>query len=63
MIDKTKTLLEIVEDHPERETTIRAFDEKAGACLLCSNLFDSLEAIEDQYGIDLSEMVDKLNTL
>lgn len=61
MITKSKSLLEIVEDHPERESIIRAYDSKAGACLLCQNLFDRISDIEQQYSIDLTDMVDKLN--
>jgi hypothetical protein len=61
MITKSKSLLEIVEDYPERESIIRAYDATAGACLLCQNLFDRISDIEHQYSIDLTDMVDKLN--
>lgn len=61
MITKEQTLLEIVEDYPEREIAIREFDKEAGACLLCENLFDSIAEIEKKYEIDLSKLVERLN--
>ncbi len=61
MITKLMSLLDIVEDHPERESIIRAYDSAAGTCLLCQNLFDRISDIEKEYSIDLTEMVDRLN--
>ncbi len=61
MIRREHTLLEIVEDHSEREAIIKEYDKAADVCLLCTNLFDSITDIEKEYGIDLTEMLQRLN--
>lgn len=61
MIEREHTLLEIVEDHSEREAIIKEYDKTANVCLLCTNLFDSIADIENKYGIDLTEMLQRLN--
>ncbi len=53
-------LLEIVETIPRAEEIIRQYDEEAGCCLLCSNLFDSLEDVARTYSLDLNQILAKL---
>lgn len=60
-ITRDMTLLEIAEKYPEVETIIRSYDEIAGVCLWCEHLFDSLETISNQFGIDLEELLARLN--
>lgn len=62
-IDKQMTLLDVVYRNPETETIFHAFDEVLGHCLLCENLFDSIEFICVTYGLNESELLDQLNAL
>lgn len=61
MITKEMTVLEIVENYPETEEAFRSFDSVLGRCLLCSNLFDSIEDIAETYGLDAEELIARLN--
>lgn len=62
-IDKNMTLLDIVYSYPETEAIFHTFDEVLGHCLLCENLFDSIEFICATYGLNESELLDQLNAL
>ncbi len=57
------SLLEIVESSPRSEEIIRQFDGEAGCCLLCNNLFDSLEDVARTYSLDLNQILEKLKKL
>lgn len=57
------TMLEIVENYPETEEVFRAYDDITGKCLLCNNLFDSIETIAMKYSINSEEMLNKINIL
>lgn len=61
MIKKEMILLDIVEKYPETEDSFRQYDNALGKCLLCHNLFDSIEDIADKYDLDLKELLDKVN--
>ncbi len=63
MITRDMTLLAIVEKYPQTESLIREYDSEAGVCLLCQNLFDTLETIVREYGISLDALLDKLNAV
>ncbi|MCK9445245.1 MAG: hypothetical protein M0Q14_12045 [Tissierellaceae bacterium] len=63
MITKNMTMLEIIENYPETEEVFRAYDDIAGKCLLCNNLFDSIETIAMEYSINSEEMLNKINIL
>ena len=56
-------MLEIIENYPETEEVFRAYDDIAGKCLLCNNLFDSIETIAMEYSINSEEMLNKINIL
>lgn len=43
------TLLDVVHAHPATEAVFRSYDAKAGACLLCTALFDSIETVAGQW--------------
>ncbi len=57
------SLLEIVESSPRSEGIIRQYDEDAGCCLLCNNLFDSLEDVARNYSLDLNQILAKFKEL
>jgi predicted DNA-binding ribbon-helix-helix protein len=57
------SLLEIVETNPRAEEIIRQYDGEAGCCLLCNNLFDSLEDVARTYSLELMQIIAKLKKL
>ncbi|GAB6107226.1 hypothetical protein [Fusibacter bizertensis] len=61
MFNKDMPLLDIVYEHPETEAVFHSFDEILGQCLLCTNLFDTIEFICATYGLNESELLTQLN--
>ncbi|KOF57189.1 hypothetical protein AGR56_11980 [Clostridium sp. DMHC 10] len=61
MITEKMILLDIVEKYPETEKIFHEYDYILGKCLLCNNLFDSIENIVKEYKLNSNEMLEKLN--
>jgi hypothetical protein len=60
VITPNMSLLQIVELSPRAEEVLHQYDDEAGCCLLCNNLFDSLEEVAKVYSLDLNEILAKL---
>ena len=63
MITKNMTPLDIVEKYPDTEDVFYEYDVVVGRCLLCINLFDTIEDIAANYNLNLIELIDKLNNV
>lgn len=61
MITQKMTLLDIVEKYPETEEIFHEYDTVLGKCLLCNELFNSIENIVEKYELNLNEMIKRLN--
>ena len=46
-------LLDIVSRWPATETVFHRYDEKAGVCLCCACLFDTIEDVAARFSLDL----------
>lgn len=55
------TLLDVVSKWPATEAVFRRYDDKAGVCLCCSCLFDTLEEIAKKYELDLNSIMREIN--
>lgn len=51
------TLLDVIDRFRQTETVFRKYDEKAGVCLCCEALFESLGETAEKYGLDLSQLI------
>lgn len=60
MLNKDMTILDIVAEYPNTEDVFRTYDDIAGKCTMCHNLFDTLEEFADMYKIDYSDLIDRL---
>ncbi len=60
MITKDMTVLDIIAECPETEDVFRSFDEIAGQCTMCHNLFETMEEFTDIYNIDLNSLIQML---
>ena len=54
------TLLDVVHDHPATIPVFRARDERAGECLLCAALFETVAQVAARYGLDLDGLLKDL---
>lgn len=61
MITQKMILLDIVEKYPKTEDVFHQYDAVLGECLLCNNLFDSIENVIEKYKLNLDELLNKLN--
>ncbi|MBN1470718.1 MAG: hypothetical protein JW925_02990 [Syntrophaceae bacterium] len=46
-------LLDIVSNWPSTEAVFKKYDEKVGACLCCTCLFDTIEDVASRFSLDL----------
>ena len=59
-ISKNMTVLDVVSEHRGTEEVFRSYDARAGECICCNSLFETIEAIAQKYGLDLYSLVDDL---
>lgn len=60
-ITPAMTLLDVVHAYPSTAGVFRSRDKAAGVCLLCTALFDSIEAVATAHGFDLEALLGELN--
>ena len=53
-ISAESILLDVVSNWPAMETVIKKYDEKAGVCLCCSCLFDTVGDVAARFSLDES---------
>jgi iron-sulfur cluster repair protein YtfE (RIC family) len=56
-------LLDVVSKWPATEAVFRRYDDKAGVCLCCSCLFDTLEEIAKKHSLDLNNIMREINNV
>lgn len=61
-ISANHTILDIVSASPETEVVFKSYDAKAGECICCQSLFDTVQQVAEKYRLDLSEILKKLNS-
>ncbi|QAZ67538.1 hypothetical protein [Solidesulfovibrio carbinolicus] len=57
----TTTVLDLVAAHPAAEAVFRRYDAKAGCCILCEALFETLPALCARYGLDAEALAHDLS--
>jgi hypothetical protein len=61
-IDPRMTVLDILSRHRETEAVFKAWDRRAGECICCRALFDTLQQVADRYGLELDLLMDEIDT-
>jgi len=51
-ISEDTILLDVISNWPATETAIKKYDEKAGVCLCCSCLFDTVRDVAVRFSLD-----------
>lgn len=54
-------LLDVVDLYPQTEAVFRKYDQRAGVCLCCQALFESLRETAEKYGLVLEMLLDDLD--
>lgn len=60
MLDKEMLVVDIVEKFPAAEKVFKQYEEKTGSCIMCSHLFNTLEAVSKDYNLNLDELLNEL---
>ena len=61
MIRGQDKILDIVSDYPQTEEIFKPYDEIVGKCVMCNHLFETVEEFSDMYGLDVEDLLKKLN--
>lgn len=59
-ITKDMTVLDVVSTYPGTENVFMAYDDRAGECICCKSLFETIEAVAEKYGLDINELTEDL---
>ncbi len=60
-ISDEMTVLDIVSDYPQTEAVFKSYDAKAGECICCQMLFESVKSVIEKYRLDREELLENLN--
>lgn len=59
-IHKDMTVLDIVSKYRTTEAVFKKWDDKAGECICCNALFESIETVAAKYKLDFSALMNDL---
>lgn len=59
-IEPGMTVLDIVSKYSATQDVFKRWDARAGACICCNALFESLGTVAEKYNLDLSALVHDL---
>ncbi|MBN1850571.1 MAG: hypothetical protein JW932_18525 [Deltaproteobacteria bacterium] len=51
------TVLDIVSKYRETEAVFKKYNQKAGECICCQALFDTVQDVTRKYGLDLAKLI------
>jgi len=55
------TVLDILSRHRETEAVFKAWDSRAGECICCQALFDTVQQVADRSGLNLDRLMAEIN--
>jgi hypothetical protein len=53
-------VLDVVAAWPRTQAVFRSWDERAGACILCEALFETVQDVAERFGLDLDALLGEL---
>jgi predicted DNA-binding ribbon-helix-helix protein len=56
------TVLDVVNEYRLTQAVFKKYEVRAGECILCKRLFDSLEELANRYGLDLNRLMEELES-
>ena len=50
-------VLDVISGHRETEAVFKRYDQKAGVCLCCEALFETIRGMAEKYRLDLDALL------
>ncbi|WP_321493803.1 hypothetical protein [uncultured Desulfobacter sp.] len=60
LIEPVMTVLDIVSKYSATQEVFKHWDGRAGECICCNALFESLETVTEKYKLNLSALIEEL---
>ncbi|WP_022669258.1 hypothetical protein [Desulfospira joergensenii] len=60
MIQAEMTVLDIVAKWKPTQKVFKRYDARAGECICCNMLFNTLDQVAEKYSLDLKKLMDDL---
>jgi hypothetical protein len=54
------TVIDIIARYRETEKVFKKFDEKAGVCICCEALFDTIQVVSERFNLELESLLSDL---
>ncbi len=54
------TVIDIITRYRETEKVFKKFDKKAGACICCEALFDTIQVASEKFNLELESLLSDL---
>ena len=62
-ISPDMTVLDVVSRYDATQSVFKGYDKKAGECICCRSLFETLETVAEKYGLDLEKFMADLTAV
>ena len=57
------TVLDIISRHRRTEAVFKSYDARAGECICCQALFESVRDVAEKYNLDLNKLMAALEAV
>lgn len=62
-INPDMTVLDIISRHRRTEAVFKSYDDRAGECICCQALFESVRDVAEKYNLDLNKLLVELQAV
>ncbi|MBW2646734.1 MAG: hypothetical protein JRE23_11235 [Deltaproteobacteria bacterium] len=56
------TVIDTITRYRETEKVFKKFDKKAGVCICCEALFDTIRVVSEKFNLELDSLLSELKT-
>ena len=56
------TVIDIIARYRKTEKVFKKFDKKAGVCICCEALFDTIRVVSEKFNLELKSLLSELKT-
>jgi hypothetical protein len=61
VIGRDEEVLDVVEEHPATQAVFEVYDARAGECICCNALFQTIEEVAAKYSLNLETFLKDIN--